>query len=231
MEIGQSKEQALIQSVINAELIFQRHVKSAIATPPVVALSRDYGAGGNAVAQLVAQHLGIELFDRQILDGIARDSKVEPHLMEKLDEKVSQDKKTAWVRSLFTNNTEFPESYRYHLVNIILGICQKGGVIIGRGAHVILSARPVFRVRIVGTVDRCAERVAEKENISIEEAIGKVSAVNKQRDDFVWQMFKRRLHDATLFDLVVNTDRYSKAEAAADLILTAMVHTGLIKPD
>lgn len=218
--------QALIQSIVNAEIIFQRHQPSAGGRPPVVALSRDYGAGGEEIAQQLSARLGVELFDRQILERVAEESHIDTQQMSQLDDKVGVDKVTSWIRGLFSNSTAYPESYRYHLVNVVLGICQSGGVILGRGAHVILATRPAFRVRIVGSLENCAERVAAREGVSMDEARAKVSKTNTERDTYLFNMFHRHLHDAHLFDLVINTDKLPDLEAAAELILVAMAQTG-----
>lgn len=222
------KEQSVIRSIVDAEFGYPRQGAATLECPPVVTLSRDYGAGGNVVAELLSQRLGVEVYDREILDGIADASKVDRELMEQLDEKVRAQRATAWVRSIFTNNTAFPESYRYHLVNVVLGICNTGGIIVGRGAHIVLAARPVFRVRIVGSETTCAERIAEREDIPVSEALEKVAAVNQERGEFLWQMFHRRQNDATLFDLTVNTDHFPSFDAVADLIVEAMAKSGYL---
>lgn len=220
------KEQALIQSIVNAELIFQRHLPSAGNSPPVVALSRDLGAGGAEIARLLAARLGVEVFDRQILERVAAQSHLGAEQLSSMDDKAGVDKVTTWIRGLFSGHTAYPESYRYHLVNVILGICQSGGVIMGRGAHVILATRPAFRVRIVGGAENCAERIASREGLSLNEARAKAHQVNTEREDYLFNMFKRHLHDASLFDLVINTDKFPDMETVAELILVAMAQAG-----
>jgi cytidylate kinase len=224
------REQALIQSIVNAELIFQRHKPGAKGHPPVVALSRDHGAGGEEIAQRLAQRLGVELYDRQILERVAEESHVGTQQMSQMDDKAGIDSVTSWVRGLFSSSTAYPESYRYHLVNVVLGICRSGGIILGRGAHLILATKPAFRVRIVGSPENCAERVAANTGITMDEARKQVQKINTERDDYLFNMFKRHLHDATLFDLVINTDKFPDMDAAVELILIAMAQSGHTVP-
>ncbi len=227
--VGQKdKAQSVIQAIINADVGVQQHLTGTSAPPPVITLSRDFGAGGNAIADLLATRLGVEVYDREILDEISKESRVDSKLMAQLDEKVRADKASAWIRSIFTNNTAFPASYRHHLVNVVLGICNTGGIIIGRGAHVILAARHAFRVRIVGGEELCAARVAERDGVPIEEGRAQVSSINSEREDFLWKMFRRRLSDASLFDMIINTDRFQSLESVADLIWLAMKESGHI---
>lgn len=218
--------QALIQSIVDAEIIFQRHQASGAGQPPVVALSRGLGAGGTEVAQLLCRRLGVELYDKQILEHLAAKTHIDAEQLAQLDDTATVGKVSSWVRGLFSDSTAYPESYRYHLVNEVLEICRKGGVIMDRGAHVILAARPAFRVRIIGSLESCAERVAAREGIAMEAARAKVQKVNRERDDYLFNMFKRHLHDASLFDLVVNTDRFPDMDSVAELILVAMAQSG-----
>lgn len=222
VEDKSSREHSVLKAIVDAEFVYRRQDSSPHAHPRVVTLSRDYGAGGNDVARVLGQQLGLEVYDREILDSIADASKVDSKLMEELDEKVRADRGSAWIRSIFTTNTAFPESYRYHLVNVLLGICDVGGIIVGRGAHIVLATRPVFRVRVVGSVKNCAERVAAREHIPADEALERVMTVNEERDDYLWKMFNRRHADATQFDLIVNTDRFSSVEGVALVIMSAM---------
>ncbi len=219
-------QQALIQSLIQSELIFSSRKGVVAQNPPVVALSRDHGAGGELIARRLADMLGIRWYDKEILESVAADANVEPEQMERLDDRFHHDTGRSWFRSLFTTNTAFPESYRHHLVNVMLGIARNGGVIVGRGGHIILANRPVLRLRITGSEQRCAERVAERENIPTDEALEEVRKVNRERGEFLWNMFNRRLNDPTLFDLTINTDRFDALEDAADLVLIALIRLG-----
>ncbi len=80
----------------------------------------------------------------------------------------------------------------------------------------------MFRVRIVASPEICAERVAQKRQISREEAHKEVARVNEDRSRFVWDVFKKRLNEPTAFDLAINTDHLSKYEEVAETIIFAM---------
>lgn len=216
-----SREEILIRSIIDAEFAYSKRRKGEDAQPPVVAMYREYGAGGDHIARHLAKKLDTRIYDQEILDIVARAAKVDKHLMEQLDDKVKQDKSN-WVRALFTTNTAYPASYRRHLVDVILGIAHSGGIIMGRGAHFILSDRKVFRVRIYGSERRCAERIAEREAMSLESAQVKVAGINKERRNFLWKMFHVHHDDPSTYDLMINTDRLDDYPAVAELIVTAM---------
>lgn len=224
-----TREEMVIRSIIDAKFTYRNSLHKDGLWIPVIAIYRDYGAGGDHIARHLAKILGVEVYDKEILDSVASAAKVEKHLMAELDDKVRKDK-SAWVRSLFTSRAAYPASYRHHLVDVILGIAQGGGIVMGRGAHIILSDRHVFRLRVIGNEEKCAERIAEREAMSIESARLKVAAVNKERAEFLWKMFRERHNNPANFDLIINTDRLDSIEAASQLVLLAMTSMGFDIP-
>ena len=54
---------------------------------PYLIISREKGAGGNAVAKLVGRRLGWQVFDNEIVDEIAQKAHVRRQLIESLDER------------------------------------------------------------------------------------------------------------------------------------------------
>lgn len=193
------------------------------AERPVITLSRDHGSGGREIAEALARHLAVPIYDKELLDAVVERSGGDPHLLAQLDEK-TRGFWDSWVISLLSGENVLEENYRRHLVKVVLGILNtgNGGVIIGRGAHLVLAQQGVFRVRITASPETCAERLAKKKAISPEEARGLAEQVNQGRSKFVWDVFKRRLNDPTAFDLTINTDRLSRVEEAAEIIIFAM---------
>jgi len=45
---------------------------------PVVTLSRDYGSGGREIAQQLAKHLTVPVFDKELLDAVVEQSGANP---------------------------------------------------------------------------------------------------------------------------------------------------------
>ncbi|SEP86868.1 Cytidylate kinase [Ectothiorhodospira magna] len=194
--------------------------------PPLIALSRDYGAGGEDIARILAQRLKVSYIDDDLLDRMAKHTEQDRDLLRKLDERVSAWK-TTWIYSVISGDAYFMSTYRKALVNVLLAISAEGGVIMGRGAHVFLRDRGAFRVRICGSPLYCARRVAEQEGLDEEEAREKVDTINQQRQQFLWSLIQRRTNDPAQFDLTINTDRLHDWDKVAALILGAMKDAGL----
>lgn len=212
----------LVETLVKAQMASGHATRQP--DKPVVTLSRDYGSGGREIAQFLAQRLGVPVYDKELLDAVVERSGIDPNLMAQLDERTQGTTLNSWLVSLLSGENMLTDDYRRHLVKVVLAICNTGdgGVIIGRGAHLILAQQEVFRVRVVASPDTCAARIAEKKGVSREEGRKLVDLVNQGRGKFVHDVFNERLNTPTAYDLVINTDRLSRFEDAAEIIIFAM---------
>lgn len=203
--------------------------KPADKTPMVVTISRDYGAGGEAIGESLAHCLGIPVYDREILRSIAERSKttelhVEPH-----DETVTSGL-TAFIFSTITGTTSHMAIYRRFLYEAVNEFAKRDAILIGRGAHLILRSRKVFRIRVIGSPEACAERVAHDEGLDLKAAERKVRDINDKRHRNIQLLFSEYDKSCSLenphnFDLVLNTD-HLPPEHSAPLILMGLRQMG-----
>jgi len=219
--------------VVNAQAVIQAIVRALEEPPartrqvrkPVITVSRTIGSGGDYVARTVADRLGIELYGSEIINGIAAEANVSTALMQTLNEKL--DAVDAWIYSAVFGKHVSRDEYVHFLSTVIRGLYHTGGVVVGRGGHVILAGRDVLRVRIVGSVEACATRISEQDGTSYAEAKRKVQESSKRRGKFVWDLFHSRYNDPTNFDLVINTDYFRRLDDVVELILIAVRARGL----
>lgn len=211
----------LVEAILKAHAAEMHGGRSA--ERPVITLSRDYGSGGREIARLLAKHLAVPVYDKELLDAVVERSGADPHLLAQLDEK-TRGVWDRWIVSMLSGENVLDDNYRRHLVKVVLGILNtgNGGVIIGRGAHLVLAQQNVFRVRIIASPETCTERIAHERQISLEDARKEVARINDGRTQFIWNVFKQRLDNSAAFDLTINTDHLSKYEEVAEIIIFAM---------
>ena len=104
----------------------------------VVTISRNFGSLGKIVGKLLADTLEVRCCDRYILQEVARRANTDEELVKVLDEHISRIDKH-WWSTLITKNTFSYEDYYKYLVKTVFSISLRGGVIIGRGANLILG--------------------------------------------------------------------------------------------
>lgn len=218
--------EALIRCIAMGERC--REVPTA-ETPIIMTVSTAAGAGGKEVAQRLAERLQVGFFDKHILNAVAEETHTDRQVLERLDERVD-GMKGAWLRSLLTGENLFRDTFRRNLINVILGIGCKGGVILGRGANFILAHRPVLRIRVVGSAERCAQRIAKEQGITLSAAHKIVQDTDRDRAEFIRTFYRRQIDDPLGYDLVVNSDRLAD-EGIADIALLALERIRCTAPE
>ena len=225
-----------IEALIAVEMIEMHHQEAVKKEKQrqkeetyVVTVSRDFGSMGKLAAQQLADSLKLRCCDRYILQEVARRANVDEELVSALDEHVSKIDGHWWQHLLQKEVFSYEDYYQY-LVKTVISVSRTGGVIIGRGANLILGEKKSFRVRITGSVEKCAERVASREKIDIKDAIKLVNEVNNERAEYIKILYDTDINDPSNYDLVLNSDRYN-CEQIVDLIRDSMEKAGYKLPD
>lgn len=191
-----------LQILIRAE----RARSCSVDRKPVITVSHDYGSGGRELARKLSVALQVPFYDQALLNAIAQSSGIDSDLLVQLDEQAKLHW-TQWLVGFKSLHRQEQVQFYQHLVNLCLNILQSGGVIVGRGAHIILANHPVFRLRVVGSLEHCATRICNREQIDFAEARIKAEKANQDKRQFIWDYFRRELDDPRAFDLVLNSDR------------------------
>ncbi|TAN73364.1 MAG: cytidylate kinase-like family protein [Magnetospirillum sp.] len=196
---------------------------------PVITLSRDFGCGGDIIATRLCQRLNLPLYDEDLLREVAGRLQDDPAIIRLLDEGFGRAK-DMWLYRMFSGKDVSPDAYRDTLVKVVMSLGRLGGVIVGRGAHVILAEECALRVRIAGSPEVCAARMAGSGHGTEAEILAQAKEINHRRGKFVWEVFHSRLSDANEFDITVNTDRMDDFEDVVDMIvvMAKAVHSGRV---
>ncbi|MBF0155796.1 MAG: cytidylate kinase-like family protein [Magnetococcales bacterium] len=222
-----------IQSIVGAQL--HEGVKGATkegpgsAPPLVVTVSRSFGAGGTDIAAMLAERLGVFLYDRELLKAIVKETKADKHLLERLDERATSFLDDI-VLSFFSKKSTSKDNFYRYMVKVILGISHSGGVIVGRGAHLVIPKdRKAFRLRLEASLEAATNRVAKRLDIKKRKARELVLEQNLQREQFITDILERYPTDRREHDLTINTDGFTP-EQVVNIVVCAMKQAGFEVP-
>jgi len=187
---------------------------------PFITIAREPGSGGAPIAKAVADKLGYEFIDDQIVQEIARSTKKRKAIIQAIDEK-SRTRIEDIVHSLVNVEYVDEETYISELVQIILSHAHKGKcVILGRGANFITPFAKGLHVSITAPYDVRVQRAMDYEGHTEARAKEIIAKTEEERSNFVKQYFKRNIKNRTVFDLTLNT-HYFTVNQARDVIIEA----------
>ena len=186
-----------------------------------IAISRQSEARGTTTARAVGARLGWAVYDRELVERIAQDMKLQASLLERVDEK-----KVGWLQEFMESFSSAPVvsdiAYVHRLAKTIASLVVHGDcVLVGRGVAHILPVETTLRVRLVAPVAWRVAAMSRKLGVGEEEAAVKVATTDRLRVQFVREHFNKDTTDPSLYDLVLNTERFS-VEQCADLIVEAL---------
>jgi len=175
----------------------------------VITVSREYGAGGE-VARRLAESLGWELLDRELLHRAAAVEHVPDTDLERLDEKAI---------SLADRFRLHPPHQRYvhGLTEAARQAAARGKVVIvGRGTRHLLGELPAaFHLRLVAPREQRVQRMAGREGWSAEQARARCLEVDRSREHFTRYFFGPDAHCPWQYDLVANSGQVSLDDVTA----------------
>jgi cytidylate kinase len=184
-----------------------------------ITITREYGAGGGEVANRLAEALGWEVLDRELLHQAAQIEHLPDVELDRLDEKAVS------MADRFSLHPPH-QKYLHGLTEAARQAAQRGNVVlVGRGArHLLGEMADVFHLRLVAPRDWRAERMAKLEGWSLDQARQRCLEVDRTRDLFARYFFGGAAMQPAQYDLVVNTARVPLEEVAC--VVAAIVRPG-----
>lgn len=209
---------------------------------PVVAISREIGAGAAEVAQQVATRLGAQVIDRRIIDEIARRLRIPEEEAEALDETTAsllERLLTSMAQTSFDSlaagspewTPPHPDDPAFDIrrasrritEEVIKAAARTGKVVIvGRGAAFLLQDDPsVLRVFLRASPTARTAAVMKSLGLDAKAAERRVKESDVNWGAYVRDVYHRDWRDPSNYDLILDTSRLG-SEAAARAILAAL---------
>ncbi|MBN1277412.1 MAG: cytidylate kinase-like family protein [Deltaproteobacteria bacterium] len=197
----------------------------------VITISREFGAGGKTLGERIAEKLGYDYIDKEIITKIAEKIKVSSgdvlgyekygstKLMKFLDKIVSSD----FIDRLVSDKYGYMDEDRYAemLKAIIRELYDHGNVvIIGRGSQYILRGyENAWHILLIADNDYRLRFVTDKLQYDEKDAMALIKQEDKIRERFL-SHFDDNLsqNNPRLYDLVINMSRVN-LDKAQDMML------------
>jgi cytidylate kinase len=194
-----------------------------------VTISATYGAAGSVIGPALADRVGLPFYDRLLHDPATSAER----LLERLSEEERVEAPPGPVASLahVSSGLGFPipasddlnprEALRGRIEASVVRIAESGGVILGRGAVVVLTGVPgAFHVRLDGPVDRRVREGMRIEGVTEAVARQHQTAADREWSKFGQRVFKRDFSDPRLYHVVLDTTALGTA-ASVDVLVEA----------
>ena len=201
----------------------------------VITINRELGSGGRTVGRKLAEKLGVEYYDKALINAL----KEKYHLTVEEIEKLKGQKQGWWAdfKRIMLNGPGMNVSYylpkkgdepelltteeMFHVeTEILSGIAaEESCVVAGRSGFYVFRNHPNhISILIQATMPFRVERVMRKQNMTEEEARKTIEKVDKMRENYVHEYTKTSRYDTRNYDLVISADGKTEDEIV-DIIM------------
>jgi cytidylate kinase len=199
----------------------------------VITIGRQYGCRAAEIGKILAEKLGINYYDKDLVDMVAEESGLTAEYVMKYQEKLTNSFLYDLYKTTFaiTNNEQSRiDAMHYAEEKVIKRITsQESCVIMGRVANFALDDNEnAFHVFLYTTPEEAVKNVMLQDGLDRGEAEKKIRHVNTKRSNYYRQFAKKEWGRADSYDLTINTGHYT-VEKTADVILNVMHDCGKLK--
>ena len=178
----------------------------------VIAIGRQFGSGGHDIGKILAEKLGYDFYDAEIIQMTAGTTGYTPEFVKKKEEIMTNSLFYDLVNQMYLNTDRQDEAPKDKIFEaecqVVRNLAKKGNcVIVGRCAdYVLRNSGNCLKVFFSAPLVSRIRRVAQRQNISEGEAKATVQKNEKLRADNYRYYTRRMWGAAGNFDLSLNTD-------------------------
>ena len=184
----------------------------------IISIGREYGSGGRVIAEHLAKTLNVKFYDKNIIEHIAQEKKLNLDQLKKYDEKA----RNIWLSRSVDGLSNSPEDTIAQMQFDLLKERAQAGesfVVLGRCASYILRDFDcMIKVFVTSDMHHKMERIASIEHLDPVMVEDMIIKNNKKRKAYHNFYSKEKWGDSRYYDLIISTSKIG-IDGACDVVL------------
>ena len=171
----------------------------------VITIAREYGSGGRYIGKLVAEKLGIKLYDKEFIAEMAEDTGLSSEYIKDNEQKrnILDNFNNGYYSGL--NNADELFVKESEMIKKVAN--ENSCVIVGRCADFILKdQKSVIKIFINNTMENKVKRVTEFYGMNAENAKKEIMRINKLRANHYKYYTENEWGKPSNYDICINSD-------------------------
>ena len=194
----------------------EMNVTANLENQIIITLSREYGSGGRYIGKLVAEKLGIKLYDKEFVAKLAEETGLSSEYIENNEQKrgTLETLNNGYYSGLSNSDELFIKESE--LIKKVAN--ENSCVIVGRCADFILKEnKNVFKVFVYSNMENKVKRTTDIYGLDKNKAEKEINRINKLRANHYKYYTEKDWSNPENYDICINSDSLG-VERAADLI-------------
>ncbi|MFO7667285.1 MAG: cytidylate kinase-like family protein [Desulfobacterales bacterium] len=192
----------------------------------VITISRQFGAGGKTLGNIISKKLDYVFIDEQIIQMVAKKARVSTDWVKSIEQEaggkllkfMSGIVSKSFIDRILDDKKGYidEEVYVEVLQKIITQIADEGNaVILGRGSQYILrDHKDAFHILLIADMENRIKFMEENYELSTKQAIQVINSETKRRSNLYKKFGKEDYDQPALYHLVINRSKVSLEKAA-----------------
>ena len=192
----------------------------------IITLSREYGSGGRYIGKLVAEKLGIKLYDKEFVAKLAEETGLSSEYIENNEQKrgALEALNNGYYSGLSNSDELFIKESE--LIKEVAN--ENSCVIVGRCADFILKEnKNVFKVFVYSNMEDKVKRATDIYGLDKNKAEKEINRINKLRANHYKYYTEKDWNNPENYDICINSDSLG-VEKVADLICEMIEEKALL---
>ena len=192
----------------------------------IITLSREYGSGGRYIGKLVAEKLGIKLYDKEFVAKLAEETGLSLEYIENNEQKrgALETLNNGYYSGLSNSDELFIKESE--LIKKVAS--ENSCVIVGRCADFILKEnKNVFKVFVYSNMENKIKRTTNIYGLDKNKAEKEINRINKLRANHYKYYTEKDWNNPENYDICINSDSLG-VEKVADLICEMIKEKALL---
>ena len=182
----------------------------------VITVGREFGSGGRELGRRLAEELGVEYYDQEILGEIVKRTNFVASYIREVDERMPHALYPITVGKTLLHIEDYSLQQAQEVFQkqsqILRELAEKSDcVIVGRCADYVLREFQPYRIFVYASMEsrlqRCRARMRAQETWSDEELKRQIRRIDRRRAKYYEFHTERTWGDKKNYDLCINTSR------------------------
>lgn len=178
----------------------------------IITISREFASGGREVGKRLADALGLDYYDKEIVTEIAKSTSLDPEYVTRVLSKGGRNYAISFAHTLPLTPviTDMVTDVLVAQQKVIKAIGEKGNcVIVGRSADVILKEMRPVKIFVYADeqskIKRCRERERDGEDLTDKKLLKKFKEIDKGREKLHDLLSSGEWGEKEGYDIMLNT--------------------------
>lgn len=174
----------------------------------VITIGRSFGSGGREIGRKLADELGMEYYDKELLEEVAKHSGLGEEYIKLFDEKKpALAIFSAMPTGIIGNERQMEVKIHTLQHQVMESLAEKTPcVFIGRRADLLLRGQSnTYNIFITAPLEYCIRRVSLRDGLTEQESSDKIHRMNRSRKSFYNYTGEGRWGEASNYNLCIDS--------------------------